>query len=201
MDEPSDLELLRRLHDRDRSVRESAFAEIHRRHAPRSLRLAHRVLGDADLAADVVQEAFLSVVRKGPRFEERARFTSWLFRIVLNRAIDLRRRVRRGPLTGPGAGDAGDDPFAAIRAQGAGPAATARDAERAEIVRAAIARLSPKLMEIVVLRYPEGMSYEEIGELLDLPPGTVRSRLNRAHAALRELLGERLDADPGDDEG
>jgi RNA polymerase sigma-70 factor (ECF subfamily) len=60
-------------------------------------------------------------------------------------------------------------------------------------VRLAIDRLSPKLAAVVVLRYPEGLSYEEIGEVLGLPPGTVRSRLNRAHAALRELLGERLD--------
>jgi RNA polymerase sigma-70 factor (ECF subfamily) len=57
----------------------------------------------------------------------------------------------------------------------------------------AIDRLSPKLAAVVVLRYPEGLSYDEIGEILGLPPGTVRSRLNRAHAALREILGDRLD--------
>jgi RNA polymerase sigma-70 factor (ECF subfamily) len=66
-------------------------------------------------------------------------------------------------------------------------------AERAAMLRAAIDRLSPKLAAVILLRYPQGLAYEEIGEILDLPPGTVRSRLNRAHAALREMLGERLD--------
>ena len=57
-------------------------------------------------------------------------------------------------------------------------------------VREALLRLSPKLSEVVLLRYPLGQSYEEIGEILGLPPGTVKSRLNRAHAALREILGD-----------
>ena len=85
-----------------------------------------------------------------------------------------------------------EDNRAAISAE-LGPDAAAREAERAERVRDAIGRLSPKLAQIVVLRYPEGLSYEEIEEILGLPAGTVKSRLNRAHAALRELLGEWLD--------
>lgn len=198
MEEPSDLDLIRRLRDADRGVRECAFAELHRRHAPRSLRLAFRVLGDADLAADAVQEAFLTVYRKGARFEERAQFTSWLFRVVLNRSIDLRRKSRRGPFesrTAPTGRTESPDPIAEAASPAGGPEAAARGAERAEAVRDAIAQLSPKLAEIVLLRYPEGLSYEEIGALLGLPPGTVRSRLNRAHAALRAILADRLDAE------
>ncbi|MCE9638087.1 MAG: sigma-70 family RNA polymerase sigma factor [Planctomycetes bacterium] len=207
MDEPSDVELLRRLGTGQRAGREAAFAELHRRHSRRSFQLAYRVLGDADLAADAVQEAFLSVFRKGMRFERRAQFTSWLFRVVLNRSIDMRRRERRGGATRPsgwtagrGGGAAsgtadGPDPLEAAPARGAGPEETARAAERDNAIRDAIARLSPKLAEVVALRYPGGLSYEEIGELLDVPPGTVRSRLNRAHAALRELLGPTLDVE------
>jgi RNA polymerase sigma-70 factor (ECF subfamily) len=203
MDEPSDIELLRRLGTGARAAREGAFAELHRRHSRRSFQLAFRVLGDADLAADAVQEAFLSVYQKGMRFERRAQFTSWLFRVVLNQSIDLRRRERRGGATRASgradAGTAGDgsrgiDPLDAVPSRDVSPEAAAQTAERDEALRSAIAALSPKLAEVVTLRYPGGLSYEEIGELLDLPPGTVRSRLNRAHAALREALGPRLDA-------
>ena len=206
MTDPSDVELVHRLGSADPREREAAFAILFERHRQKAFDLAWRVLGDAALAADAVQEAFLTVYRKGPRFEARAQFTSWLYRVVMNQSIDLRRRERRhrmaslgGPAAAPRSGETG-----ASRAPGAehpsdppsqlpGPEATATDAETAAIVRAAIERLSPKLAAVVVLRYPKGLSYEEIGEILQLPPGTVRSRLNRAHAALREILGTSLD--------
>jgi RNA polymerase sigma-70 factor, ECF subfamily len=200
MTDPSDFELVVLLGSTDRGVREEAFATIFARHRQRAFDLAWRVLGDANLAADVVQEVFLTVYRKGPRFEARAQFSSWLYRVVLNQAIDLRRREKRyrmAPLestparnaTSPGTADessrdpASPDPM---------PDVEALTAERAELVRSAMARLSPKLAAVVHLRYPESLSYEEIGEILDLPPGTVRSRLNRAHAALREILGDEI---------
>jgi RNA polymerase sigma-70 factor (ECF subfamily) len=199
MTEPSDAELARRLGSRDRSERESAFALLFQRHGRKSLDLAWRVLGDGGLAADAVQEAFLTVYRKGPRFEARAQFSSWLYRVVLNQSIDMRRRERRHrsaslsePTRGTDVSSAADlaaDPPSAAPS----PEASALQAERAALVRVAIDRLSPKLAAVVVLRYPEGLSYDEIGEILGLPPGTVRSRLNRAHAALREILGDRLD--------
>jgi len=206
MTEPTDVELARRLGSRDRAEREAAFALLFDRHRRRAFDLAWRVLGDASLAADAVQEAFLTVYRKGPRFEARAQFSSWLYRVVLNQSIDLRRREKRhralplGDAAGresmraasSQAGSAADgarDPASPLQ----GPDVAARRAEEAAIVRAAIERLSPKLAAVVVLRYPEGLAYEEIGEILGLPPGTVRSRLNRAHAALREILGEQLD--------
>ncbi len=73
--------------------------------------------------------------------------------------------------------------------------AAASTVQKSRALGRAARRCSPKLAAVVVLRYPEGLSYEEIGEILGLPPGTVRSRLNRAHAALREILGERLDGE------
>jgi RNA polymerase sigma-70 factor (ECF subfamily) len=196
MSEPSDVELARRLGSRDRVEREAAFAALFARHRQKAYDLAWRVLGDANLAADAVQEAFLTVYRKGPRFEGGGLFSSWLYRVVLNQSIDLRRRERRHralPLgergLSDGAADAGAEPVSSRPS----PEADALAAERAALVRRAIARLSPKLAKVVVLRYPEGLSYEEIGDILGLPPGTVRSRLNRAHEALRGLLGEHLD--------
>ena len=202
MDEPSDVDLLRGLRSPNRATRDEAFAELHRRHSRRSFQLAFRVLRDADLAADAVQEAFLSVVRKGARFEERAQFASWLFRVVLNRSIDLRRKELRarsetGAGRAAGAFSEAPDPLASAPARDPGPEDVARRSESGELLQRAIDRLSPKLAEVVRLRYPGQLSYEEIGELLDVPPGTVRSRLNRAHAALRSQLGASLDEDPG----
>jgi RNA polymerase sigma-70 factor (ECF subfamily) len=206
MTDPSDVELVRRLGSQDPRERDAAFTTLFDRHRQKAFDLAWRVLGDAALAADAVQEAFLTVYRKGGRFEARAQFTSWLYRVVLNQSIDLRRRERRQRMAhlgdaagasraaGPHASNAPATERAADPASPCpAPDEAVLDAETAALVRAAIARLSPKLAAVVVLRYPQGLSYEEIGEILGLPPGTVRSRLNRAHAALREILGRKLD--------
>lgn len=198
--EASDLDLVRMLGDEDEGARRRAFAVLFDRHSKRAFDLAYRVLGEASLAGDVVQVAFLAVYRKGARFEARAQFTSWLHRIVLNHAIDLQRKERRhrhAPLVireggGSGPSGTGAGETLAVPDGGAGPIERTVADERALLVRAAIGELSPKLAQVVVLRYLEGRSYEEIGEVLCLPPGTVKSRLNRAHAALRELLEGRI---------
>src|SRR5437762_3064849 len=191
MTDPSDVELARRLGADDPAEREAAFSALFRRHQQKAFDLAWRVLGDASLAADAVQEAFLTVYKKGPRFEARAQFTSWLYRVVLNQSIDLRRREKRRRLVplddkspsdrrgGGSATDSSIEPASPLPT----PDADAQRAELEQTVRRGIDRLSPKLAAVVILRYPQGMSYEEIGEILELPPGTVRSRLNRAHAA------------------
>src|SRR5215510_4428123 len=123
MTDPSDVELVHRLGSADPREREAAFAVLFERHRQKAFDLAWRVLGDASLAADAVQEAFLTVYRKGPRFEARSQFTSWLYRVVLNQSIDLRRRERRhrlrslsegvsrdGPTSGDGVGEPATDP-------------------------------------------------------------------------------------------
>lgn len=192
---PSDLELIRGLGSGSRGEREKAFEALFRRHRRRAFELAFRVLGDASLAGDVVQEAFLSVYRKGRGFEARAQFTSWMHRVVLNHAIDLQRRERRHRASrvspSPGRGPVEAAGVSEPAAGDPGPDALAVGAERNALVRDAISRLSPKLAEVVVLRYLEGRSYEEIGEVLGLPSGTVKSRLNRAHTALEAILGDR----------
>jgi len=203
MDDPSDLDLVARLGSADETDRREAFTALFERHARRAYDLAYRVLGDASLASDAVQEAFVAVYRKGARFQARARFTSWLYRVVLNQCIDLKRRERRHRMASLGPrpdregmlgreGLEGGIPEPRAPAE-QGPVERTLDTERAELVQAAIRQLSPKLGEVIVLRYPQGRSYDEIGEILGVPPGTVKSRLNRAHAALRELLGASLD--------
>ena len=144
---------------------------------------AYRMLGSSFEADDAVQETMLRAWRNIGQFEGRAGFRTWLFRIVVNAARDQRRRGRRWvPL---------DDAAAAERpATEPTPevAAMARDRERQ--VRAAVARLSPKLREPVVLRFVAGLSYGEIGAVLALPEGTVASRLSRGLERLGTALRE-----------
>src|SRR5215510_4626385 len=110
MTDPSDVELVHRLGSADPREREAAFAVLFERHRQKAFDLAWRVLGDAALAADAVQEAFLTVYRKGPRFEARAQFTSWLYRVVMNQSIDLRRRERRHRMASLGGPAPGQQP-------------------------------------------------------------------------------------------
>lgn len=197
MDSRTDLELLACMKNGLAEARERAFQVLFERHQRRAFEVAYRVLRNRALASEAVQEAFLRVYRKGAAFEARSQFSSWFHRVVVNQAIDLQRRERRHRAVSFSSGDRDDADAPGLPeppdVQSPGPVGAAQASERARIVRAAMERLSPKLAEVVRLRYPRGLSYEEIGDLLDVPPGTVKSRLNRAHAALRGLLSEVLD--------
>jgi RNA polymerase sigma-70 factor (ECF subfamily) len=144
-----------------------AFAELFRRHWPRAHRAAWLVVHDAAAAEDVAQEAFLSVLRSLDRFDRRRPFAPWLHRIVVNRAIDwaraheLRRELdaRAAPPAAAPAGETADRP--------------------SDATLAALARLSPEQRAVVVMRHLLGFTPGEIARALDLPQGTVNSRLRR----------------------
>jgi RNA polymerase sigma-70 factor (ECF subfamily) len=196
LDRQEDYELVRRIRSSDRVTSEAAFDELYRKHRDTVFRLAARILDDRDLAADATQAAFLAVFRKLRGFDFRSAFSSWLYRVTVNQCLDLRRRrakMARISLDDPttaasvGAGDL-------RRGTPAGPGEDADRAELARLVRAALGSLRPRLSTVLVLRYMEGLSYEEIAEILDVPVGTVRSRLSRAHVALQDILGDSLDA-------
>ena len=144
----------------------------------------HYFRGEDAAAKDVTQEVFVKVFRTIHRFRQDARFSSWLYRIVVNACIDELRRRRRYVLFG-------DVP------RGLETAAAAPAPEVAEVdpdVAAALGRLSPKLRIAVLLRYFDDLSYDEIAAALDTTPGTVASRLNRAHAILARELRHRAPA-------
>ncbi len=153
----------------------------------------HYFRGDDAAAKDVTQEVFVKVFRTIHGFRQDARFSSWLYRIVANSCIDELRRRRRFVLFG-------DVP------KGLEPSAPAPEvAEPDADVAAALGRLSPKLRIAVLLRYFDDLSYDEIAAALETTPGTVASRLNRAHAILaRELrhlapAGRAPSEEPGPD--
>jgi RNA polymerase sigma-70 factor (ECF subfamily) len=149
----------------------SDFEALFRAYWPDAYRTAYLVVHDAAAAEDIAQEAFLAAVRSLDRFDRRRPFGPWLHRIVVNRAIDWsRRRSLRGevelhdaPVEQPGA-DVGSETVAAMR------------------------RLSPEHRAVVVLRHLLGYSPGQIARMLDLPRGTVNSRLRRGLDELKEQL-------------
>jgi RNA polymerase sigma-70 factor (ECF subfamily) len=141
--------------------------------------LCRRLAGNDADAADAAQEALITVVRRLDRYDGRARFTTWLYRVVTNACLDeLRRRGRRPVPT--------DDALLAERPAGEGPVDGAT-ADRLDI-DAALTQISPEFRAPVVLRDLLGMDYAEIAEVLELAPGTVRSRISRGRGALAHVL-------------
>jgi RNA polymerase sigma-70 factor (ECF subfamily) len=153
----------------------SSFEALFRHHWPTAYCAAFLVVHDAAAAEDIAQEAFLAAIRNLDRFDRRRPFGPWLHRIVVNRAIDWARMRALRPETG---GDA----LAALAAP--------EHAEHGEEVLEAIRSLSPEHRAVIVLRYLLEYTPGEIAGLLDLPRGTVNSRLRRALDALGECLEE-----------
>jgi RNA polymerase sigma-70 factor (ECF subfamily) len=185
-----DLDLVRALGSGDPEVRRRALGDLYDRHHRRVFRVAWRVVGDWVKAQDVTQEVFLHLADRIHTFRGDAGLASWIYRITVNKAIDARRREARRPAWRMGDAALED---AVRRPRGEVPPSDVdggpeRD-ERARRVQAALAELSPKLRAILVLRYLEGLSYDDLAEVLDCSMGTVKSRLNRAHAALARALG------------
>ncbi|HEX5137130.1 MAG TPA: sigma-70 family RNA polymerase sigma factor [Planctomycetota bacterium] len=188
-DPARDAELVARARDGDRA----AFDELVLRHEDRVFNMALRMLGNADDALDLAQEVFLSAYRALKGFESKALFSTWLYRVTVNHCRDEMRRRATVKHTRPrplGAGRDADDPPADPPARAASPFAAAAARESHEIVAAAVAALPDDAKEALVLRDVEGLPYEEIAEILDVPLGTVRSRIHRARSLVRERLRE-----------
>ena len=157
-----------------------ALERLFRLHWPKAYRAALVVVGDAAAAEDIAQESFLAAVRALDRFDRRRPFGPWLHRIVVNRAIDwsraraLRRELASESAAEPPAPERGDSPYAHELAAG-------------------LASLGPEQRAVVVLRYLLDYTPGEIAELLDLPRGTVNSRLRRGLDSLEAALREELE--------
>ncbi|MCP3169154.1 RNA polymerase sigma factor [Myxococcus qinghaiensis] len=166
-----------------------AFEQLVRTHQDRLYDFCVRMVGDREEAHDLVQEIFVSVHQNVRRFREDAKLSTWLFRITKNHCINrLKYLKRRGRgrseeydetsdlwVDGPGAPPAPDAALDAAR-------------ERAR-VQWAISQLEPDARMLVALRDIEGLSYDEIVDITELPEGTVKSRLHRAREKLANLLG------------
>lgn len=156
-----------------------------RRHADRIAAVCRRVVANERDAQDATQEALIAIVRGLPRFDGRSAFSTWAFRVATNACLDELRRRRRRPE--PMADDALDIAAGAGAAMDAGAVAD-QIGERVDI-DAALATLAPDFRAAVVLRDLLGFDYAEIAVILDVPAGTVRSRISRGRAGLAALLG------------
>jgi RNA polymerase sigma-70 factor (ECF subfamily) len=158
----------------------SDLEALFRAHWPRAYRAAYLVVHDAAGAEDVAQEAFLAAVRALDRFDSRRPFGPWLHRIVVNRAIDwARARALRREV-------GAEEAVAAAPAPEAGDVA----ARPSEDVLAALASLTPDHRAVIVLRYLLEYSPGEISRILELPRGTVNSRLRRGLDSLQGLIAK-----------
>jgi len=171
----------------------SAFEALVRRHERRVYRLLLRMLGSREEAEDVAQETFLSLHRHGRRFRRESRFSTFVYRVAANAALNRRRslgrrRARIDRLAGWQA--AGDE----LPERPRDPEDSAVAGEVGVRVREALGTLSPTLRMPVVLYDIEGLSYGEIAEVLGIAEGTVKSRIHRARQALRSELSELLGA-------
>jgi RNA polymerase sigma-70 factor (ECF subfamily) len=161
----------------------NAFKVLYDRYRDRVYNLAFYSLGEALWAEDVLQIVFLKIFRGLSGFRYEAELSTWIYRIAVNECQNqLQRRGRKHvPLEAILGSDEEFD-------QDDLPDAKQLERERREILRDAVMDLSPKLRSVVVLKYVEGLAYDEIARVLECAPGTVASRLNRALAQLETRL-------------
>jgi RNA polymerase sigma-70 factor, ECF subfamily len=147
-----------------------------------------RVLRSSEDAADIVQDAFVRAYTKLDTFRGTSAFYTWLYRIAFNLAMSHARRGHKTASLDDRKSLIGEEPMDGEPTAEAG----VMQQERAELVHAALGELSMDYRQILVLREIDGCRYDEIAEILDLPVGTVRSRLFRARLQMRDLLTPRL---------
>jgi len=185
--------LVRRLRARD----EDAFTELVRTYQHKVFNVVYRIVGDRQEAEDVSQEVFVAIFKHIDGFRGDAKFTTWMFRIATNHARNrikyLSRRSHKNHQnyedTPDGAMD--DSP---LTSHVADPHDRAVGKELEEIIRDGLSFLSEEHRTIIVLRDVEGISYAEIAEIVELPEGTVKSRLFRARVALKDYVESRYNS-------
>lgn len=180
-----DAECVRRIHEGEIA----AFEVLVRRHQKAIFNLLYRMLGDYDEAAEISQEAFLSAYRSIGQFRGDSNFSTWLYRIALNHASTRRRNLskwqqRTVPI----------ETTEAVSERDIDPAESIEQREIQEQVQEALNKLEPDDAAIILLKDLQDAPYEEVARVLDVPVGTVKSRLHRARQALKIRLAPYFNA-------
>lgn len=160
-----------------------AFGELVRLYRERVVNVVYRMCGDMPLAEEAAQEAFLRAWQNLHRYQSRFAFRSWIYRIALNAATDMLRRER----------DTVDIDALPLEADVDAPEKALERKERTDAVRRAVLALPDSCRAALILREYEVLSYQEIAGILDIPVGTVMSRLNYARQQLRAMLAQYLE--------
>jgi RNA polymerase sigma-70 factor (ECF subfamily) len=158
----------------------NAYGELVRHHHPGVVNVVYRMCGDMGLAEDAAQDAFIQAWLHLPSFRPGTSLRNWLYRIAVNAALDVIRREPKQPFA--------DLETLSMPDPQAGPEAVLLQKERTLAVQEAILSLTESSRAVLVLREYGGLSYQEIATALDIPLGTVMSRLNYARDRLKELL-------------
>jgi RNA polymerase sigma-70 factor (ECF subfamily) len=168
----------------------SAMDKLIQRHQARAYQYAFRLTRDRDVAADVVADAFVRVYRAAHTFKGQSAFTTWLYRILTNCFLDMRKKASSRPTVSLEATLQTDDGTLErqFEADARTPHEEAERSERERSIESAVRELPEYQRAMILMFHVEMLSYEEIAESLELPIGTVKSRLNRARLGLRNVL-------------
>jgi RNA polymerase sigma-70 factor (ECF subfamily) len=172
----------------------AAWEEIVQRFHRRIYNICYRFAGSADDAQDLTQEVFIKVYRTVGSFDgEKASFNTWVTTVTRNLLVDHYRKRRNDRATDSidavqGTGEDGPTLGERLASDGPGPEAQVESRERREMVHRALQEISPDLREAVILRDLQDMDYLEIAQVLKVPEGTVKSRINRGRAELARRL-------------
>ena len=168
-----------------------AFGRLIEKYRERIINVAYSVLRDRDEAMDVSQEAFLRVHQRLGGFRGKSSFYTWLYRLTVNLAIDRQRKRKRRPAESLESIQerAREDQDSIFPDRKPGPREIASDMELAERINQAIDRLPPKHRKVILLREVQGLSYQEVADIVGCSLGTVMSRLHYARENLRKTLG------------
>ena len=190
--------------ERAKRGEQKAFEMLVIKYQRRIERLIARMVRDVDLVQDIAQETFIRAYRAMPQFRGDSAFYTWLYRIAVNTAKKALGDLKRDPLVTESArASANDDDDETSRIEreltdGETPESLLASKEIAQAVSAAVEALSDDLRQAITLREIEGLSYEEIAELMNCPIGTVRSRIFRAREAIALRLRPLLDTREGE---
>jgi RNA polymerase sigma-70 factor (ECF subfamily) len=173
---------------------EAAYRELVRRYQRPVFSLIYRMVRDRELAEDLTQETFVKVLNAIDRYRPEYKFSSWIFKIANNAAIDHLRRRELDTLSLDGGPDATtpDQVQATSLQLGDATESQLEELEARELgtqIERAIGALRPEYRSCIIMRHVEGRPYDEIADVLDLPLGTVKTYIHRARAELRESLG------------
>ncbi|WP_042142177.1 RNA polymerase sigma factor SigW [Paucisalibacillus sp. EB02] len=167
----------------------AAFEDIVMFYQDKIYQHCHRMLGNKHEAEDIAQEAFIRAYVNIHSYDERRKFSTWLYRIATNLTIDrLRKRKPDYYLDAEVKGTEGLDMYSQLAADGKLPEDEIEGLELQHYIQKQIAELPPKYRSIIMLRYLEDFSLQEISEILDIPIGTVKTRIHRGREALRKKL-------------
>jgi len=191
---------LRTLGDREvvalaKAGKEAAYRELLSRYERPVFSLIYRMVRDRALAEDLAQETFVKVLNALDTYRPEYKFSSWIFKIANNAAIDQLRKREVDTLSldgAPGARTADEIEATALQAvdRGESPLAELEARELGSQIEQAIGKLRPEYRTAILLRHVEGRAYEEIAEVMDLPLGTVKTYIHRARLELREYLAD-----------